>query len=109
MKRLSSLALALLLAASPAAIAAPADRPLPKISGLTCTPDEKIYNVQEVIDVIAGNPNLQMYAYLPSLQRRNLSRNKKLNSVFEIGVHEIGQVIFTTSGTSAEHQRVVFF
>ena len=54
MKRLSSLALALLLAASPAAIAAPADRPLPKISGLTCTPDEKIYNADTLFEIIDG-------------------------------------------------------
>jgi tRNA 2-thiouridine synthesizing protein C len=72
-------------------------------------PEEKIYNVQEVIDVIAGNPNLQLFAYQPSLQRRNLTRNRKLNSVFEIGVHEMGQVLFTGSGTSAEHERVIFF
>jgi tRNA 2-thiouridine synthesizing protein C len=73
-------------------------------------PEAKIFNVQEVIDVIAGNEKLQMYGYTPSLQKRNVAKNRKLTAVLDIGIQELGQLLFTQpSGVLAEHQRVFFF
>jgi len=73
-------------------------------------PESKMFNVQEVIDVVANSQNLQMYAYLPSLQQRNSTKNKKLTAVLDIGTQELGQILFSPpSGAQAEHQRILFF
>lgn len=73
-------------------------------------PEAKIFNVQEVIDAIAGSENLQIYVYTPSLQRRGVAKNRKLTAVLDIGVQELGQVFFSApAGALSEHQRVLFF
>ncbi len=73
-------------------------------------PESRIFNVQELIDVIAGTENLQMYAFTPSLQMRNLPKNKKLTAVLDLGVPELGQILFYPAGNSlADHQRIIFF
>ena len=63
-------------------------------------PEAKIFNVQEVIDAIAGSKNLQMYVYTPSLQRRGIAKNRKLTAVLDIGVQELGQMFFSAPGGS---------
>ena len=68
------------------------------------------FNLQEVIDAVAGSENLQFFGFLPSLSQRGIAKNKKLNAVLDIGPHELGQLLFyPPNGISANHQRVIFF
>ena len=68
------------------------------------------FNLQEVVDAVAGSENLQFFAFQPSLNRRGITKNRKLNAVLDIGSHELGQLLFyPPNGVSANHQRVIFF
>jgi len=68
------------------------------------------FNLQEVIDAVAGSGNLQFFAFQPSLNQRGIVKNKKLNAVLDIGIPELGQLLFfSPNGVSASHQRVIFF
>jgi tRNA 2-thiouridine synthesizing protein C len=68
------------------------------------------FNLQEVVDAVAGSENLQFFAFQPSLNRRGIIKNKKLNAVLDIGIPELGQVLFyLPNGVSANHQRIIFF
>jgi len=72
--------------------------------------DTPCFNLQEVIDVVAGSENLQLYVFQPSLQRRGIVKNKKITAVLDIGVAELGQLFFNpTQGVQANHQRILFF
>ena len=72
--------------------------------------DTQAFNLQELIDVVAGSDNLQFFAFLPSLHRRGITKNPKLNSVMDIGMQELGQLIFSSpKGVEAGHQRILFF
>jgi tRNA 2-thiouridine synthesizing protein C len=68
------------------------------------------FNLQEVIDAVAGSENLQFFAFQPSLSQRGIAKNKKLNAVLDIGIPELGQLLFfSPNGVSASHQRIIFF
>ncbi len=68
------------------------------------------FNLQEVIDAVAGSGNLQFFAFQPSLNQRGIVKNKKLKAVLDIGIPELGQLLFfSPNGVSAGHQRVIFF
>ena len=68
------------------------------------------FNLQEVIDAVAGSENLQFFVFQPSLNLRGISKNRKLNAVLDIGIPELGQLLFyPPNGVSANHQRVIFF
>jgi len=68
------------------------------------------FNLQEVIDAVAGSENLQFFVFQPSLAQRGGTKNKKLNAVLDIGIPELGQLLFfSPNGVSASHQRVIFF
>lgn len=68
------------------------------------------FNLQEVVDAVAGSPNLQFFVFHPSLTLRGISKNRKLNAVLDIGIPELGQLLFyPPNGVSANHQRVIFF
>jgi tRNA 2-thiouridine synthesizing protein C len=70
----------------------------------------QFFNLQEVIDAVAGSENLQLFAFQPSLHRRGVTKNRKLNAVLDIGVTELGQLLFTPpTGVQAIHRRVIFF
>ena len=67
-------------------------------------------NLQETIDAASGSENLQFFAYTPSLQARNMSKNPKLTGVIPVGASELGNLIFIPpAGIVANHQRVLFF
>ncbi|OPY35526.1 MAG: DsrE/DsrF-like family protein [Methanoregula sp. PtaU1.Bin051] len=73
-------------------------------------PDDVFFNIQEVIDAAGGNENLEFYAYLPSLQERNIQKNKKLNAVLDIGPGELTTLLFSPPrGVISRHQRILFF
>ena len=68
------------------------------------------FNLQEVVDAVAGSENLQFFVFRPSLAHRGISKNKKLNAVLDIGIPELGQLLFfPPTGVTANHQRVIFF
>jgi tRNA 2-thiouridine synthesizing protein C len=68
------------------------------------------FNLQEVIDAVAGSENLQFFVFQPSLNRRGIAKNRKLNAVLDIGIPELGQLLFyPPNGVSASHQRVIIF
>jgi tRNA 2-thiouridine synthesizing protein C len=68
------------------------------------------FNLQEVIDAVAGSGNLQLFAFQPSLNQRGMMKNRKLNAVLDIGIPELGQLLFyPPNGASASHQRIIFF
>jgi sulfur relay (sulfurtransferase) complex TusBCD TusD component (DsrE family) len=68
------------------------------------------FNLQEVVDAVAGSGNLQFFAFQPSLNQRGIIKNKKLNAVLDIGIQELGQLLFyPPNGVSASHQRIIFF
>ena len=68
------------------------------------------FNLQEVVDAIAGSANIQFFAFQPSLNRRGIAKNAKMNAVLDIGTQELGQLLFyPPNGVTANHQRVIFF
>ncbi|MDD1702719.1 MAG: DsrE family protein [Methanoregula sp.] len=72
--------------------------------------DARLFNLQEVIDAVAGSANFQIFAYQPSLQHRGLVKNPKMNAVLDIGITELSQLLFTLpKGQQAGHQRLIFF
>ncbi|HNX17033.1 MAG TPA: DsrE family protein [Methanoregula sp.] len=76
----------------------------------TLKKDTRFFNMQDVIDAVAESDDLQLFAFLPSFQNRGLVKNPKMNAVFDIGIPELGQLLFTLpKGNRAGHQRVIFF
>jgi len=68
------------------------------------------FNLQEVIDAVAGSENLQFFAFLPSLHQRGITKNRKLNAVLDISIPDLGQLLFfPPNGVSASHQRIIIF
>ena len=68
------------------------------------------FNIQEVIDAMAGSDNLQFFSFTPSLQKRGIAKNPKMNGVFDIGIQELGNLLFySPNGVAANHERVFFF
>ena len=68
------------------------------------------YNLQNVINAVAGSENLHFFAFTPSFQKRGISKDKSLNAVLEIGYPGLGKILFYPPGNvQAEHQRVLVF
>jgi tRNA 2-thiouridine synthesizing protein C len=68
------------------------------------------FNLQEIINLVAGSDNLQFFAFQPSLHLREVTKNPKLNAVLDIGMPELGNLLFSSpKGGQAGHQRVLFF
>jgi tRNA 2-thiouridine synthesizing protein C len=76
----------------------------------SCNNRPHCINLQEDIDAASGNKDLQFFAYTPSLQARNMSKNPKLTGVIPVGVSDLGNLLFfPPTGIVANHQRVLFF
>jgi len=68
------------------------------------------FNLQEVVNAVAGSRNLQFFAFLPSMTKRGIQKNRKLNAIIDIGIPELVQLLFySPTGISANHQRIFFF
>ncbi|MHB8052842.1 MAG: DsrE family protein, partial [Methanoregula sp.] len=68
------------------------------------------YNLQDVINAVAGSENLHFFAFSPSFQKRGISKDKSLNAVLELGYPGLGKIFFYPPGNvQAEHQRVLVF
>ncbi|MDD5143874.1 DsrE family protein [Methanoregula sp.] len=73
-------------------------------------PDSVPFNIQEVINTVAGSENLHFFVLVPSLQKRGLAKIKDLNAVLDIGYPGFGKILFYPPGNvQAEHQRVLVF
>jgi tRNA 2-thiouridine synthesizing protein C len=69
-----------------------------------------VYNIQEVINRMAGSENLHFFAFTPSFQKRGITKEKSLNAVIDIGYPGLGKIFFyPPSNVQAEHQRVLIF
>ncbi|MDD4138116.1 MAG: DsrE family protein [Methanoregula sp.] len=81
------------------------------VAGSHRTPAESVsFNIQDVINAVAGSENLHFFVLMPSLQTRGLAKNKNLNAVLDIGFPVIGKILFYPPGhVQAEHQRVLVF
>jgi tRNA 2-thiouridine synthesizing protein C len=72
--------------------------------------DDIFFNIQDVIDTAAGSKNLELYAHMPSLQKRSIQKNKRLKGVLDIGTKELAQLLFSPpKGVYANQQRILFF
>ena len=68
------------------------------------------YNLQNVINAVAGSANLHFFAFTPSFQKRGISKDKSLNAVLELGYPGLGKIFFyPPANVQAEHQRVLVF
>ncbi len=75
---------------------------------LTSTPDRVGLNIIEMINAVAGNRNLHMFALSSSFQRRGVTKNADLKAVLEIGFPGLGKILFYQPGNvQARHQRVL--
>ncbi|MDD1687492.1 DsrE family protein [Methanoregula sp.] len=81
------------------------------VAGSHRTPAESMtFNIQDVINAVAGSENLHFFVLMTSLQKRGLSKNKNLNAVLDIGYPGLGKILFYPPGNvQAEHQRVLVF
>ena len=77
---------------------------------LKVNPDSAGSNIQDIINVVAGNENLHFFALSPSFQKRGATKNKDLKAVLEIGYPGLAKIMFYLPGNVlAEHQRVLIF
>jgi tRNA 2-thiouridine synthesizing protein C len=74
------------------------------------SPGSAVYNIQDVINTVAGKENLHFFAFSPSFQKRGITKEKSLNAVLDIGYPGLGKIFFYPPGNvQAEHQRVLVF
>jgi tRNA 2-thiouridine synthesizing protein C len=74
------------------------------------SPDSVAFNIQDLINAVAGSENLHLFALTPSFQKRGVFKNKSLNAVLDIGFPGLGKILFyPPANVQAEHQRVLIF
>jgi tRNA 2-thiouridine synthesizing protein C len=72
--------------------------------------DSALFNIQELLNVVAGSENLHLFALMPSLQKRGIAKGRNLNAVLDIGYPGLGKILFyPPANVQAEHQRVLIF
>jgi len=70
--------------------------------------DDLVFSLQDIIEAAGGS--IQLYAFMPSLQRRGVVKSPRFSPVFDIGMKEFEEILFSTpKGVRADHQRVLFF
>lgn len=73
-------------------------------------PGSSVYNIQDVINTVAGKENLHFFAFTPSFQKRGITKERTLNAVLDIGYPGLGKILFYSPGNVlVEHQRVMVF
>jgi len=71
-------------------------------------PDTAGFNIIDILNAVAGNENLRLFALTSSLQKRGTAKNPELKAVLEIGYPGLGKLLFYLPGNvQAEHQRVL--
>ncbi|MGD0079665.1 MAG: DsrE family protein [Methanoregula sp.] len=73
-------------------------------------PDSVPFNLQDVINAVAGSENLHFFALIPSFQKRGVTKSKTLNAVLDIGFPGLGKIFFyPPANVRVDHQRILFF
>ena len=73
-------------------------------------PDSVPFNLQDVINAVAGSENLHFFALTPSFLKRGVAKSKTLNAVLDIGFPGLGKILFyPPANVRADHQRILFF
>jgi len=68
------------------------------------------FNLQDLINAVAGNENLHFFAFTPSFQKRGVAKDKSLNGVLELGYPGLGKIFFyPPANVESDHQRVLVF
>jgi len=71
-------------------------------------PDSAGFNIQDFINLAAGNENLHLFALSPSFQKRGATKNQNLKAVLDIGYPGLAKILFYLPGNvMAEHQRLL--
>jgi len=74
------------------------------------TGEQQFPTLLDHIDSASCQRNIQFFVFIPSLNARNVARNAKLTAVIPITIPDLGNLLFyPPEGTSASHQRVLFF
>jgi len=72
--------------------------------------DTALFNIQDLINAVAGSENLHFFVLMPSLQKRGIAKSRNLNAVLDIGYPGLGKILFyPPANVLAEHQRVLIF
>ncbi|PKL69846.1 MAG: sulfur oxidase [Methanomicrobiales archaeon HGW-Methanomicrobiales-1] len=72
--------------------------------------NSEVFNLQDVINAVAGSNNLHFFAFTPSFQKRGITKDKSLNAVLDIGYPGLGKIFFYPPGNvRAGHQRLLVF
>lgn len=81
------------------------------LTGSHRTPEDMaLFNIQELINAVAGSENLHFFVLMPSLQKRGIVKGRNLNAVLDIGFPGLGKILFyPPANVQAEHQRVLVF
>jgi tRNA 2-thiouridine synthesizing protein C len=81
------------------------------LTGIHRAPENSpIFNLQDMINTVAGSENLHFFAFTPSFQKRGVVKDKSLNGVLELGYPGLGKIFFYPPGNvQADHQRVFVF
>ena len=70
--------------------------------------DEKIFNIQEMLNGISDIEELYFYAYSPSLKLRNVSISSSIEKIKTIDAKDLSELI-TNAMNSTYHMRIMFF
>jgi tRNA 2-thiouridine synthesizing protein C len=72
--------------------------------------DASYFTIQDMIHAAAESDHMQLFAFYPSFHQRGVQKNPKLTAVFDIGIKELGEILFNPpKGVRANHQRILFF
>jgi tRNA 2-thiouridine synthesizing protein C len=73
-------------------------------------PDSVGFNIQDIINAVAGNENLHLFAHSPSFQSRGVTKNKNMKAVLDIGYPGLAKILFYLPGNvSVDRQRLLIF
>lgn len=71
--------------------------------------NDKIFNLQDIIQATADIENLEFYGHIPSLKKRNLSPSTQLTSLSFIDNRGLANIILKYNRKGLYHKRIIFF
>jgi sulfur relay (sulfurtransferase) complex TusBCD TusD component (DsrE family) len=71
--------------------------------------EDKIFNLQDIIEATADMENLEFYGYIPSFKKRNISPSPQLESLSLIDIGELANIILKYNRKGLYHKRIIFF
>lgn len=73
-------------------------------------PKDQLYAIQDIVNSATTSERILFFAYEPSLHKRGITKNKKLNAVLEIGPEDFGKIMFEPpTGQYGAYQRLIIF